>query len=81
MTKHTHVVLAMGALALAIHADAKDFQIGAYCLKSYAQTEQHIRDIRDCHVDFVVGIDYLWHLGEAQYQQHGYYHQADDEVG
>lgn len=58
MTKNTHVVLAMGALALAIHADAKDFQIGAYCLKSYAQTEQHIRDIRDCHVDFVVGIDY-----------------------
>ena len=35
-----------------------DFRIGAYCLAPYAQTEQHVRDIRDCHVDFIEGIDY-----------------------
>ena len=39
-------------------AEAADFQIGAYCLKQYARTEQHVKDIRDCHVDFVYGIEY-----------------------
>ena len=38
-------------------AEAADFQIGVYCLKENARTEQHIKDIRDCHVDFVYGIE------------------------
>ena len=35
-----------------------EFQIGVYCLNPNARTEQHIKDIRDCHVDFVYGIEY-----------------------
>lgn len=42
----------------AFAAEAADFQIGVYCLKQYARTEQHIKDLRDCHVDFVYGIEY-----------------------
>ena len=52
--------LAAAALAFAAlaTAEAEDFQIGVYCLKPYARTEQHIKDLRDCHVDFVYGIEY-----------------------
>ena len=39
-------------------ATAEDFRIGAYCLKPYARMEQHIKDIRECHVDFVYGIEH-----------------------
>ena len=31
--------------------------IGAYYLKKYARTEDHIRDIHNCGIDFIVGID------------------------
>ena len=36
--------------------DRTRFQIGAYRLRPYAQTEEHVRDIRDCGIDFVAGI-------------------------
>ena len=32
------------------------FEIGAYYLKPYAQTESHVRDLCDCGIDFIVGI-------------------------
>ena len=32
------------------------FRIGAYYLRPYAQTERHVRDLRACGIDFVVGI-------------------------
>ena len=50
--------LAAVTLAFAAVATAEDFQIGVYCLKPYARTEQHIKDLRDCHVDFVYGVEY-----------------------
>ena len=55
MNKLIVATLALAAFATAV---AEDFQIGVYCLKPYARTEQHIKDIRDCHVDFVYGIEY-----------------------
>lgn len=32
--------------------------IGVYHLRPYARTEQHIRDLRDCGIDFVICLDY-----------------------
>lgn len=32
------------------------FTIGTYCLRDNAQTEAHIRDLRDCGIDFVIGV-------------------------
>lgn len=32
------------------------FCIGTYCVAPYAQSESHIRDMRDCGIDFVVGL-------------------------
>ena len=52
------LIVAVFAFVAFAAAEAADFQIGVYCLKQYARTEQHIKDIRDCHVDFVYGIDY-----------------------
>ena len=52
------LIVAAFAFAAFATAVAEDFQIGVYCLKPYARTEQHIKDIRDCHVDFVYGIEY-----------------------
>ena len=46
------------AILLGAAAKADEFQIGVYCLNPNARTEQHIKDIRDCHVDFVLGINY-----------------------
>lgn len=61
------VALAFAALA----AEADDFQIGAYCLKPYARTEQHIKDIRDCHVDFIYGIEYTDRKTLDLFAKHG----------
>ena len=36
--------------------DRSRLQIGVYCLAPYARTEAHIRDVRDCGVDFIYGI-------------------------
>ena len=33
--------------------DRSQLQIGAYGLDTYARTEQHVRDIRDCGVNFI----------------------------
>lgn len=30
--------------------------IGTYCLQSYARSEAHIRDLRECGIDFVIGM-------------------------
>lgn len=32
--------------------------IGVYHLRSYARTEQHVKDLRDCGIDFVICLDY-----------------------
>ena len=53
----TIAAFAAATFAAFAEAEAADFQIGAYCLKENARTEQHIKDIRDCHVDFVYGIE------------------------
>lgn len=38
--------------------DRSQLQIGAYGLDTYARTEQHVRDIRDCGVNFIIaGVD------------------------
>lgn len=37
--------------------DRSKFQIGAYYLKPPACDEAHVRDIRECGVDFIVGVD------------------------
>ena len=55
----------------AFAAEAADFQIGVYCLKQYARTEQHIKDIRDCHVDFVYGIEYTDRKTLDLFSKHG----------
>ena len=47
------LIIAAATFATFAAAEAADFQIGVYCLKENARTEQHIKDIRDCHVDFV----------------------------
>lgn len=36
--------------------DRSRLQIGAYCLASYARTEAHVRDVKDCGIDFLYGI-------------------------
>ena len=51
------LMIAAATFAACAAAEAADFQIGVYCLKENARTEQHIKDIRDCHVDFVYGIE------------------------
>ena len=37
--------------------DRTRLNIGTYYLRSYARTEQHVRDLRDCGIDFVVSMD------------------------
>ena len=36
--------------------DRSRLNIGAYYLKEYAQTERHVRDAKECGIDFFVGI-------------------------
>lgn len=36
--------------------DRSKFQIGAWRLQTWAQTEEHVKDLRDCGIDFVTGI-------------------------
>lgn len=38
--------------------DPNRLNIGAYYLNPYARTEQHIRDVADCGVDFILNFDY-----------------------
>ncbi|MBP5322088.1 MAG: hypothetical protein J6334_14015 [Kiritimatiellae bacterium] len=51
-------LIAALAIPAGVLAETATFEIGVYCLAPYARTEQHIKDIRDCHVDFVCGVDY-----------------------
>lgn len=37
--------------------DRSKLLIGAYCLQGNARTEAHVKAIRDCGVDFIVGVD------------------------
>ncbi|MCQ2430294.1 MAG: hypothetical protein MJ192_08190 [Clostridia bacterium] len=37
--------------------DKTRLNIGTYYLRAYARTEQHVRDLRDCGIDFVVSMD------------------------
>ena len=34
--------------------DRSRLNIGAYILQDYARTEQHIMDVADCGIDFIV---------------------------
>lgn len=36
--------------------DRSKLQIGVYCLAPYARTESHVKDIKDCGVDFIYGV-------------------------
>jgi len=36
--------------------DRSKLQIGTYCLAHYARTEAHVRDVKDCGIDFIYGI-------------------------
>ena len=64
-------IIAVATFAAFAMAEAADFQIGVYCLKPYARTEQHIKDIRDCHVDFVYGIEYTDRKTLDLFAKHG----------
>ena len=37
--------------------DRTRLNIGTYYLREYARTEQHVRDLRDCGIDFVFSMD------------------------
>ena len=65
------LIVATLAFAAFATAAAEDFQIGVYCLKPYARTEQHIKDLRDCHVDFVYGIEYTDRKTLDLFSKHG----------
>ena len=38
--------------------DREKINIGVYRLADYAKTERHIKEISDCGLDFVIGVDY-----------------------
>ena len=42
--------------ALAARMDRSKLLIGAYCLQGNARTDAHVKAIRDCGVDFIVGL-------------------------
>ena len=48
--------LALPGQAAPCRMDRSRLQIGAYCLAPYARTEAHVRDLRDCGIDFVYGV-------------------------
>ena len=37
--------------------DRSKLLIGAYCLQANARSDGHVKAIRDCGVDFIVGVD------------------------
>ena len=38
--------------------DKTKLNIGAYYLKPYAQTEKHVKEVKECGIDFIVDLDY-----------------------
>ena len=36
---------------------SSELLLGAYCLQANARTEAHVKAIRDCNVDYIVGVD------------------------
>ena len=47
----------MAAVPVSAAGLPKDrFNIGTYCVAAYAQTESHIRDMKECGIDFVIGL-------------------------
>lgn len=51
------LVLAAGQVLAAGGFDRTRFRIGAYSLKPYAQDEEHVRDLKECGIDFLFGLD------------------------
>ena len=51
------LALALAPVAALAGMDRSRFNIGAYYLKEYAQTERHVRDAKECGIDFFVCID------------------------
>ncbi len=47
---------ASAAKARAARMDRSRLLIGAYCLQKNARTEEHVKAIRDCGVDFIIGV-------------------------
>ena len=41
-------------LALVAGMDRTKLNVGAYYLKPYAQTEKHVKDAKECGIDFFV---------------------------
>ena len=59
MSAKTMVAYAFAALAgVAAASGLADgqFGIGTYCIAPYAQTERHILDLKECGIDFVIGL-------------------------
>lgn len=45
-----------GTASLKPRIDRSKLLIGAYCLQSNARTDAHVKAIRDCGVDFIIGV-------------------------
>lgn len=64
MVKMKAVVMAGGVVCLAVSGcrteaprmDRSKLQIGTYCLAARERDEAHVKDIRDCGIDFIYGI-------------------------
>jgi len=61
--KHTFPIIAFFLLvscgseeSAPVRMDRSRLNIGSYYLQSYARTEQHVRDLKECGIDFVVGM-------------------------
>ena len=50
------IYAASAVCAAAPRMDRSKLLIGAYCLQENARTEAHVKAIRDCSVDFIVGV-------------------------
>ena len=48
--------LAAVSAAQAVTFDRAKFNVGTYYLQPYARTPQHLQDVKDCGIDFVVGL-------------------------
>ena len=59
MTSKLHVLSALTltvGTVVAAGLPNGQFNIGTYCLAAYAQTEDHIRDMKEAGIDFVIGL-------------------------
>ena len=55
--KKMFLIAAVLPLALVGGMDRSKLNIGAYYLKPYAQTERHVKDAKECGIDFFVCLE------------------------